>query len=115
GTVGENLGCAVRAGPVAGCLHLKWGVTCLGGNTLLANREWFDWKGLEGFAWVDVDQTEPHAGNALAVGDSVIFPASFPKTRAGIEARGFKVLPLDIGELQKGEWGLTGLRLLFEA
>jgi dimethylargininase len=64
---------------------------------------------------VDVDQSEPHAGNALAVGDSVIFPASFPKTRAAIEASGFKVLPLDIEELQKAESGLTCPSLLFEA
>src|SRR5258707_10900863 len=28
--------------PVTGCLHLKSAVTCLGRNTLLANRAWFD-------------------------------------------------------------------------
>jgi dimethylargininase len=114
-TILEHFRYDLTAVPVTGCLHLKSAVTCLGGNTLLANREWFDWKRLDGFAWVDVDQSEPHAGNALAVGDSVIFPASFPKTRAAIEARGFKVLPLDIGELQKAESGLTCSSLLFEA
>ena len=114
-TILEHFGYDLTAVHVTGCLHLKSAVTCLGGNTLLANRAWFDWKRLDGFAWVDVDQSEPHAGNALAVGDSVIFPASFPKTRAGIEARGFKVLPLDIGELQKAESGLTCSSLLFEA
>ena len=36
---------------------------------------------------------EPHAANALAVGDTVIFPASFPKTRARIESAGFHVTP----------------------
>jgi len=70
---------------------------------------------MDGFEWVDVDPSEPHAGNALALGDSVIFPASFPETRARIEAKGFKVLPLDIGELQKAESGLTCSSLLFEA
>jgi len=50
---------------------------------------------------IDVDPAEPHAGNALALNGSVLFPASFPKTRARIEAKGFRVLPLDIAELQK--------------
>lgn len=105
----------LTAVPVTGCLHLKSAVTFLGKNTLLANRSWFDWKRLEGFEWVDVDPAEPHAGNALAIGDSVIFPASFPKTLEKIKAHGFKVLPLDIAELQKAESGLTCSSLLFEA
>jgi dimethylargininase len=45
----------------------------------------------------------------------VVFPVSFPKTRARIEARGFKVLPLDIAELQKAESGLTCSSLIFDA
>ena len=105
----------VTAVPVTGCLHLKSAVTYLGRETLLGNRAWFDWKRLEGFEWVDVDPSEPHAGNALAIGDSVIYPASFPKTRGKIEARGFKVLPLDISELQKAESGLTCSSLIFDA
>jgi dimethylargininase len=105
----------VTAVPVAGCLHLKSAVTYLGRNTLLANRDWFDWKRIEGFAWVDVDPSEPHSANALALADSVIFPASFPKTKALIEAKGFCVASLDISELQKAESGLTCSSLLFEA
>jgi dimethylargininase len=70
---------------------------------------------LEGFEWIDVDSSEPHAGNALAIGDTVIFPASFPRTKERIEAKGFKVLSLDIAELQKAESGLTCSSLLFEA
>lgn len=105
----------LTAVPVTGCLHLKSAVTYLGRNTLLANREWFDWKRLEGFDWVAVDPSEPHAGNALAIGEPVTFPASFPKTLARIEAQGFQVLPLEIGELQKAESGLTCSSLVFEA
>jgi dimethylargininase len=111
----EHYGYDLTAVPVTGCLHLKSAVTHLGRNTLLGNRTCFDWKRLEGFEWVDVDPAEPHAGNALAIGDAVIFPASFPKTREKIEARGFKVHSLDISELQKAESGLTCSSLLFEA
>ncbi|HEX8871927.1 MAG TPA: arginine deiminase family protein, partial [Candidatus Acidoferrum sp.] len=108
-------GYEVIAVPVTGCLHLKSAVTFLGKNTLLANRAWFRWERMEGFDWVDVDPSEPHAANALTINDSVIFPASFPKTRARIEAAGFAVLALDISELQKAESGLTCSSLLFEA
>jgi dimethylargininase len=99
--------------PVTGCLHLKSAVTHLGRNTLLANRQWFDTTPLAGYDWIDVDPAEPHAANALALGDTIIFPASFPRTRARIEAHGFHVTPLDISELQKAESGLTCSSLLF--
>jgi dimethylargininase len=108
---------------VTGCLHLKSAVTYLGRkqasnsratfNTLLANRAWFDTNPFTGFEWIDVDPAEPHAANALAFGSTIIFPTSFPRTRARIEARGFHVTPLDISELQKAESGLTCSSLLF--
>ncbi|HKV61339.1 MAG TPA: arginine deiminase family protein [Candidatus Acidoferrum sp.] len=103
----------VIAVPVTGCLHLKSAVTYLGRNTLLANRAWFDTTSLAAFDWIDVDPAEPHAANALALGGTIILPASFPRTRACIEARGFHVTPLDISELQKAESGLTCSSLLF--
>jgi len=104
----------VTAVPVSGCLHLKSAATFLGRNTLLANRKWFDASCMPGFEWVDVAPEEPHAANALAFGDTVILPASFPLTRARIEAVGFTVLALDISELQKAESGLTCSSLLFD-
>jgi dimethylargininase len=110
-----RFGYELTAVPVTGCLHLKSAMTYLGRNTLLGNRGSFDERRLPGFEWVDVDPAEPHAGNALAIGDSVIFPASFPKTREKIEANGFKVVSLDISELQKAESGLTCSSLIFEA
>jgi dimethylargininase len=99
---------------VTGCLHLKSAVTYIGRNTLLANRAWFDTKPLSSFEWIDVAPEEPHAANALALGGTVIFPASFPRTRARLEAHGFHVTPLDISELQKAESGLTCSSLLFD-
>jgi dimethylargininase len=99
---------------VTGCLHLKSAVTYIGRNTLLANRAWFDTKPFSGFKWIDVAPEEPHAANALLIGGTVIFPASFLRTRARLEARGFHVTPLDISELQKAESGLTCSSLLFD-
>jgi dimethylargininase len=101
--------------PVTGCLHLKSAVTLIAGNTLLANRSMFDATPLAGYDWIDVDPSEPHSANCLALGDAVIFPASFPRTRARLEVRGFQVTALDISELQKAESGLTCSSLLFES
>jgi dimethylargininase len=101
--------------PVTGCLHLKSAVTSLGRETLLANRSWFDPAPFSGYEWIDVDPAEPHAANALALENTIIFPASFPRTLARIEARGFHVTPLDISELQKAESGLTCSSLIFRA
>jgi dimethylargininase len=110
--------------PVSGCLHLKSAVTYVGRKqgsgsrttfaTLLANRDWFNTEAFTGLEWIDIDPTEPHAANALAFHGTVIFPASFPKTRARIEAAGFHVTPLDISELQKAESGLTCSSLIFQ-
>jgi dimethylargininase len=100
--------------PVSGCLHLKSAVTSLDSNTLLANRAWFDSSIFAGYQWVDVDPAEPHAANALALGGTIIFPASFGRTRARIEARGLEVASLDISELQKAESGLTCSSLVFD-
>jgi len=101
--------------PVTGCLHLKSAVTALDEHTLLANRAWFDSSFFLGYDWLDVAPMEPHAGNALTLSGTVIFPASFPRTCARIEARGFTVVTLDISELQKAESGLTCSSLLFDA
>lgn len=100
---------------VTGCLHLKSAVTWIADNTLLANRAWFDTKPFASFDWIDVDPSEPHAANALALGGVVILPASFPKTASRINSLDFRVTALDISELQKAESGLTCSSLLFES
>jgi dimethylargininase len=104
----------VIAVPVTGCLHLKSAVTSLSRNTLLANRAWFDPSPFSGYDWIEIDPAEPHAANALSLAKTVIFPASFPRTRARIEAAGFHVTSLDISELQKAESGLTCSSLIFQ-
>jgi dimethylargininase len=103
---------------VASCLHLKSAVTYLGRDTLLANRAWFDPTSFacldSTVEWINVAAEEPHAANALAVGGTVILPASFPKTRERVESQGFATTSIDISELQKAEAGLTCASLLFD-
>jgi len=64
---------------------------------------------------VDLDPSEPRVANAMPLADTIIFPASFARTGSLIEARGFRVTPLDISELQKAESGLSCSSLIFDA
>jgi dimethylargininase len=111
----QRYGYEVHRVAVTGCLHLKSAVTWLGRNTLLANRRWFNTAPFTGFEWIDVAPEEPHAANALAVGDALVFPTSFPRTRDRLESVGFHPISLDISELQKAEAGLTCSSLIFDA
>ena len=99
----------------AGCLRLKTGCAYLGHQTILANRNWINVQLLAGFDLIDVPEDEPCAANTLTIGDTVMTPGGFPKTRELIEARGFKTLTIDIRELQKAAAGLTCLSLIFES
>lgn len=111
----QPLGYRITPVAVTGCLHLKSAVTQIDGDLLLANRAWFDAAAFRGCEFLDVAAEEPHGGNALLLNGTIVFPSSFPRTRARIEARGLKVTSIDISELQKAEAGLTCSSLLFTA
>ena len=98
---------------VRGCLHLKSACSYIGNDTVLINRAWIDAERFRGFKLLDVPDEEPAAANALLVNDVVIVAASFPKTRALLEQRGFCVRTMDLSELQKAEAGVTCTSLIF--
>jgi dimethylargininase len=110
-----RLGYRVRAVPVQHCLHLKSAVTLVAPNTLLVNRNWVAADAFGDLRLIDVDDDEPHAANALLVGDVVICAAAFPKTRARLEQHGLRVKVVDVDELAKAEGGVTCCSLLFES
>jgi len=108
------VGYTVRAVPVRGCLHLKSAVTAVAPDTLVINRAWVPADAFRGQSLVDVDPQEPHAANALVIGDAVIYPASFPRTRERLERRGLRLRPVEVDELQKAEGAVTCCSLIFE-
>ncbi len=110
----EPLGYTVKPVAVTGCLHLKTGVTSPGRNILLANPDWIDLSVMRGFEVVTVPEEEPWSANILAVGESVLVPASFPRTSALLRQKDFDVLEIDISEFQKAEGGLTCMSVVFE-
>lgn len=105
-------GYRVESVPFRGCLHLKTAATLVGDDVALCNPEWVDSAALGTARVITVDPAEPFAGNALRVGDAVIHPAEFPRTRARLEQAGIRVVPVPAGELARAEGGVTCCSLL---
>ena len=110
----EAVGYTVRAVPVRGCLHLKSAATAVAPDTLLINRAYVAAEAFRGLSLIDVDPEEPHAANGLTIGDVVIYPAAFPRTRERLERRGLRVRPVEVDELQKAEGAVTCCSLIFD-
>ena len=106
-------GYAVQGVPIHGCLHLKSAVTQVADDTVLLQPAWVDPAAFAGFKRIEVDPTEEHAANALRVGDGVIHPACFPRTRQRLEAANIAVIAVDLSELQKAEGATTCCSLVF--
>jgi len=106
----SRVGTAVR---VMGCLHLKSAVTQVSDNTLLINPEWVSKDDFPGMQFIEVDPSEPYAANAVLVDGTIIYPSSFPKTRAKMETAGIPMLIVDADELAKAEGAVTCCSLIF--
>ncbi len=99
---------------VRGCLHLKSACCYLGGDTILANRAWMDTEALCGLKILDVPAEEPGGANALRVGETIVLPSSFPRTRGVLESAGYRVRTVDTSELIKADAGVTCMSLVFD-
>jgi dimethylargininase len=112
--IGELFGYRVVPVPVHNCLHLKSGVSRISDHTLLINPDWIDPKLFPPHAFILTHPEEPFAANALCVGQSVIYPAAYPKTRERLEQKGVSVRQVDVSELGKAEGGVTCCSLIFQ-
>ncbi|HUP64595.1 MAG TPA: arginine deiminase-related protein [Thermoanaerobaculia bacterium] len=110
----EPLGYEVIAVAVRGVLHLKSAVTQVGPSHLLGSRALIDTRQFAGSTFIDVDPQEPGAANAVLVGDAILFPSAFPRTRERLDAAGLRVITLDASELAKAEGALTCCSLLVD-
>lgn len=109
-----RLGYSVHVVPVTGCLHLKSAVTAVGPGTLLINRDWVPAECFASLTLLETDTDEPRAANALLVGDVVIYPAGFPRTRARLEQHGLRVKTVNVDEITKADGGVTCCSLIIE-
>jgi dimethylargininase len=108
----QGYGYIARGVKTHGCLHLKSAVTRLDDRTLLINEDWVDPDHFADFELIEVDPSEPYAANCLPIGDAIIFPDAFPKTRARLEARGYRIVSVDVSELAKAEGAVTCCSLI---
>lgn len=110
-----RFGYAVSRVGVSGCLHLKSSACRIGADTLLVNPERVDAEAFSGMRLLSVDPGEPEAANALRVADTVVYPASHPRTLERLAGAGIAVRAVDMGEFAKAEGGVTCCSLIFES
>jgi dimethylargininase len=94
------------------CLHLKTAVTRVDDNTLLINKNWVAPSLFRKFRLIEVDPDEPFAANCLPIGDAILFPKAFPRTRAKLEEAGYRVVVVELSELAKAEGAVTCCSLI---
>jgi dimethylargininase len=106
-----------RVTPVAfeACLHLKSAACALGDELLLLNPAAVSPAAFPGCETIAVDERESSAANALWIGDAIVYPSQYPRTRDRLAQRGLRVMEIEAGELAKAEGGVTCCSLIFEA
>jgi len=94
---------------IPGLLHLKTGLSWLGGRRLLAAGEVAGHDALGGWEVVRVPAGEEYAANCVRVNDSLLTPRGFPATASLLAGLGFGVVPLEMSEYRKMDGGLSCL------
>jgi dimethylargininase len=101
------------------CLHLKSATTLAGRDSfgapvLLYNPDCIDASQFMGVEPLAIDRDEEHAANAVRAGDYLIVPEGNPKAVSKLRERGFRIIEVDVSELQKAEAGVTCMSLIDE-
>jgi dimethylargininase len=111
------LGRTVHGVSVPRCLHLKSAMTYLGDRTILISPALIDFEVPEGYSRLAVPASEAHAGNALRIGDVILFAAGFPQTAQKLSqfarAHQCRLVELEISEYQKGDGAITCSSILY--
>ena len=92
-----------------GMLHLKTGLSWLGGRRLLTAGALAGHKALRGWEVVEVPEREEYAANCIRVNDAVLVASGFPETAALLRGLGLQVVELDVSEYRKMDGGLSCL------
>ena len=100
--------------PMRGCLHLKSAVTQVGKELLLINSRQVEREQFPGVRFIEVDESEPTAANALLIGEDVVYPAAHPRTAEVMRRQGIRVHTVEMSETEKAEGGVTCCSLLLE-
>ena len=101
----------------AALLHLKSGIAYLGGGVWVVQdgieRELRSQTGIVVRDVITVTPSEAYAANCVRVNGAVLVAVGYPLLTAALEARGCRVVPLDMSEFRKMDGGLSCLSLRF--
>jgi dimethylargininase len=92
-------------------LHLKTGISWLGGDVALAVEALGPAARSIGLEPILVDVGEAYGANAIRVNDRVLLPAGSPRLERRLEERGIRVQVLEMSEYRKMDGGLSCLSL----
>jgi dimethylargininase len=93
----------------AGMLHLKTGLSWLGGRRLVAWGEIAGHEALRGWEVLEAPSGEEYAANCIRVNDAVLVARGFPKTASLLRGLGYDVAEIDMSEYRKMDGGLSCL------
>ena len=97
--------------PLPSLLHLKTGVSWLGGRRLLAIEDFAGHAVLGAWDVVTVPRGEDYAANCLLINESVVIARGFPGTAALLRSLGYHLVEVDLSEFQKMDGGASCLSL----
>ena len=92
-----------------GLLHLKTGLSWLGGRRLIAWREIAAHEAFRGWEVLEVPKGEEYAANCILVNERVLIAEGFPHTESLLRGFGHDVAELDMSEYRKMDGGLSCL------
>jgi dimethylargininase len=98
---------------VGNILHLKSGLTYLGGKHLVVIDELKERPEFSGYDLICPDTAEEYAANCVTVNDKVLIADGFPAMKQQLEDLGYQTIPLEMSEFQKMDGGLSCLSLRF--
>lgn len=108
-----SFGYRVHGVEVHGCLHLKSAVTAVSVNTALINPSWIDANVFDRYQIIEIHPDEAYAANGLLIGETVIYPSTFPRTAERLSKQGIRIEPVGLSELAKAEGAVTCCSLVF--
>lgn len=97
--------------PMRSGLHLKSGVTLVSPSLLIYCPAMLDPQPLASAGVELLATDEPHGGNVLALGETILVSAAAPRTAEALRQRGAQVQVLQVDEFHKGDGALTCLSI----
>jgi dimethylargininase len=96
-----------------GVLHFKSDCGLLDSETIFSTSLLANSKCFEGYKIIEAPQGEEAAANLIRYNDHVFLRAGFPKTKALLQASGYRVKTLAVEEAAKVDGGLSCMSLRF--